>query len=470
MSVAAHADLILRGGRVHTVDPHDRIVDAVAVAGNRILAAGSDDQLAALTGPQTNVVELRGRSVLPGFVEAHNHMSAYGTAKMGIDCKAPGMDSIAALTVAIRERAQRTPPGRWIHARGYNDTRLAERRHPHRSDLDAAAPEHPVIVTRTCGHIVAVNSRALGQAGITDETPNPAGGVYERANGRLTGVVFEAAQGPLLAAAAHSRAELREALAIASRDWLRAGITSSHEAGTGGDQHIHALQDCVRDASLGVRVYFTVWLALGITQALAYLDSGLQTGFGDDRLKLGPFKVMVDGASSGPTAATRADYTSAVGLRGILYYEQPELDALVERAHVAGYQVTAHTVGDRAIEMMLDAYEKVLAQHPRQDHRHRIEHCAICPPDLVDRIARLGVLPVIQPAFFWEFGDGYLRRRRRRLGARRSRPRAPGAASGRSACAAASPRSAPRPLDAQRPVTGRPSGARVRSNRPIPSR
>ena len=403
------ADLILLRGRVHTADAQDRVVEALAVAGERIAGVGSDADVMELADAQTQVVDLDGRSVLPGFVEAHNHMGSYGTKKIGINCKAPGMDSIVALQAAVRERAAGTPPGTWIRAAGYDQTRLAERRHPSRDDLDVVAPDHPVLVTRTCGHISVANSRALDLAGISDATPDPPGGRYDRSDGRNAGVAYDAAQGPLLAASAHSREEYRAALELASRDWLAAGITSAHDAGAVGDQQIPALLDCVRAGTVRVRVYFAVWLALGINQGYTYLDSGLSTGFGDDRLKLGPFKIMTDGASSGPTAGTRQPYISNPDDRGILYYSQEQLDDLVERAHVAGFQVTAHAVGDRAVEMMLDAYERVLAKYPRPDHRHRIEHCAICPPDLVERIAHLGVVPIIQPAFFWEFGDGYLR-------------------------------------------------------------
>jgi predicted amidohydrolase YtcJ len=354
------------------------------------------------------VVDVRGRTVLPGLIDAHVHMGAYGTARMGIDCKAPGMDSIEAIKRAVHEQAQRTPPGTWIRASGYNDTRLAERRHPTRFDLDEAAPDHPVLVVRTCVHIAAANSRALALAGVDDATPDPPGGRYERVDGRNAGVGIDAAIGPLLDASAFSRAEYRQALTIANADFLRAGITSCQDAGAMGGEQIPALLESVREASIRVRVCFMVWVALGIKQGLTYLDTGLFSGFGDERLKLGAFKIMADGASSGPTAATRQPYTSMPHSCGLLYFSQAELDELVERAHVAGFQVTAHTVGDRAIEMMLDAYERVLAKHPRADHRHRLEHCAICPPDLVARIARLNLVPVLQPAFFWEFGDGYL--------------------------------------------------------------
>jgi predicted amidohydrolase YtcJ len=400
-------DFILLNGEVHTVDANDSAAQAIAVRGSRILATGSTDSLRALAGNETEIVDLGGRSVLPGFIDAHVHMGAFGTNKLGIDCKARKLGSIGAIKAAIRECASITPPGTWIRAHGYDHTRLEEQRHPSRWDLDEAAPDHPVIVVRTCVHIAAANSRALELAGIGDDTPDPPGGRYERSDGRNAGIAIDAAIGPLLAASGYSRAEFKHALQLANQDFLTAGITSCHDAGAMSDQQIPALLECVRESSIDVRVYFMVWLALGIKQGLDYLDTGLFTGFGNDKLRLGPFKVMTDGASSGPTAATRHPYTSMPCSCGILYYEQDELNDLVERAHTAGFQVTAHTVGDRAIEMMLNAYERVLAMHPRADHRHRLEHCAICPPDLVARIARLGVVPVLQPAFFWEFGDGY---------------------------------------------------------------
>ncbi|MFN0069947.1 MAG: amidohydrolase [Chloroflexota bacterium] len=403
------ADLVLVNGEIHTVDAGDSIVESIAIGNGRVLATGSSTEMRALGANGAQFVDLNGRTVLPGFIDAHVHLGAFGTNMLGIDCKAPGMQSIDAIKRAIRERARTVPPGTWIRAHGYDHTRLAEQRHPNRVDLDDAAPDHPVLVVRTCVHIAAANSRALELAGISDQTPDPPGGRYERAAGRNSGVAIDAALGPLLAASGHSREEMKTALQLANAEFLRAGITSCHDAGAMSDEQIPALLECVRESSIDVRVYFMVWLALGIKQALQYLDTGLSTGFGNDRLKLGPFKIMTDGASSGPTAATRQPYDSQPCSCGILYYDQNELNHLVERAHLAGFQVTAHAVGDRAIEMMLNAYERVLAAHPKSNHRHRLEHCAICPPDLVQRIARLGIIPVLQPAFFWEFGEGYQR-------------------------------------------------------------
>src|SRR5262249_32408739 len=157
----------------------------VAVGGGRILAAGSDANVRALAAGGAHVVELRGRSLLPGFVDAHCHLPSLGMGMSSIDCKAPGMQSIRALQEAVRQRAATQPPGTWIRGRGYDQSRLAERCHPNRHDWDPVAPHHPVIFTRTCGHIASVNGRALAAAGIDDTTPDPPGGRYDRDGGRL---------------------------------------------------------------------------------------------------------------------------------------------------------------------------------------------------------------------------------------------------------------------------------------------
>ena len=195
------ADLIFTAGRVHTVNAANDVVPALAVGGGRVLLAGGDAEVRALAGPSTRVVELRGRSLLPGFVDGHCHLASLGMATTSIDCKADGMQSIRALQEAVRRRAAGQPPGTWIRGRGYDQTRLAERRHPNRLDWDAVAPEYPVIFTRTCGHIASVNGRALALAGITDATPDPSGGRYDREGGKNLGVAYETAQTPLQVAA-----------------------------------------------------------------------------------------------------------------------------------------------------------------------------------------------------------------------------------------------------------------------------
>jgi predicted amidohydrolase YtcJ len=407
-SSSDQADLILTGGRVHTVDAENHVTEALAVAGNRILFAGSNSDVRASARPGARRVDLRGRSLLPGFIDAHCHFVWLGSAQDEIDCKAQGMGSIDALAQAVRERAAALPAGTWIRARGYDQRRLAEGRHPNRLDLDPVSPDHPVIMTRTCGHICAVNSVAMRLAGVDDTTPDPPAGRFDRDGGRNLGVAYEQAQAPFQQVSALTPAEVRAALLAANRVYLAAGTTSVHDAGGLTGSPIGIAQDLATAGALQVRLYAFALVGLGSQGALSYLDTGLHTRFGDDRIRLGAFKVVTDGSSSGPTAATRLPYCSDPEDAGILYWSQAELDGMIDRAHRAGFQVTMHALGDRAVEQGLNAIERALAAGPRLDPRPRLEHCGICPPDLQQRVRALGVTPAMQPAFFWEFGDGYL--------------------------------------------------------------
>lgn len=402
------ADLIFTGGRVHTVDPQNTIAEAAAVGGGRILAVGGNAEVSALAGPGTRTVELRGRSLLPGFTDAHGHFAGVGAAQAAIDCKAPGMQSIRALQEAVRERAAQQPAGSWIRGRGYDQSRLAEKRHPNRDDWDAVAPEHPVVFTRTCGHILSVNSRAMALAGVDDRTPDPSGGRFDRVDGRNLGVVYETAALAFGQVWGLARHEWREALLRANRAYLATGGTSVHDAGGLVGPPFSQCQDLVRTGEIQVRLYAFTTVNSFEHPLIGMLNTGLHTGFGDDRLRLGAFKVVTDGSSSGPTAATRAPYASDSDDFGILYWQQEQLDDLIGRAHRQGFQCTVHAVGDRAIEQTLDAMARAQSESPREGLRHRIEHCGICPPDLQARVVAQGIVPAMQPAFTWEFGDGYI--------------------------------------------------------------
>jgi len=404
----AHADLIFTGGRVHTVNATNDVVPALAVGGARVLATGSDADVRALAGPGARVVELRGRSLLPGFIDSHCHLPSIGMAVSSIDCKAPGMQSIRALQEAVRARAASEPPGTWIRGRGYDQSRLAEKRHPNRLDWDVVAPDHPVIFTRTCGHISSVNGRALALAGITDATPDPPGGRYDREGGRQLGVAYETAHTPLQVVAMPSAEEFRGALLQADRAYVAAGATSVHDAGGFVGPAFVPGQDLAGAGRLRLRIYAFATVNSRQHPLMGLLGTGVHTGLGDARLKLGAFKVMTDGSSSGPTAATREPYTSNCQDHGILYWDQEDLDELIGRAHRQGFQCTVHAVGDRAIEQTLNAMGRAQREAPRDGLRHRIEHCGICPPDLRARVHAQHILPIMQPAFFWEFGDGYI--------------------------------------------------------------
>lgn len=419
----SHADLIFLNGFVHTVNDRDDVAEALAVRGDRILAVGGRDDVLAHRGPRTRVVDLRGGSLLPGFIEAHCHLPVIGLWGAGIDCKYPAVRSIEEICRAVADRARAAPPGAWIRGRGYDHLKLAEGRHPTRHDLDRACPDRPVQIVRTCGHISAVNSKALEMAGITAATPDPPGGQIDRdERGEPTGVLRESAHMAMLKLARYEDHEVDEALERSARLLLSQGITSAHDAGGYGASTLNAMARAARDGRMKLRVYAMMW---SLTDVEPFLDAaaglGITTGVGDDRFRIGPYKIMVDGSSSGPTAGTREDYASDPGNRGILYYTQEQVNEHYRRAARQGFQLTAHAVGDRGIEMVLDGIEAAMraagvrpgarsaAGLPLPLGRNRIEHCAMCFPDLMERVQRLGIVPVAQPVFFHEFGDGYVR-------------------------------------------------------------
>ena len=251
----ARADLIFTGGQVHTVNAQNDIAEAVAVGGGRILAVGSNCDIRAFAGPGTRAIELRGRSLLSGFIDAHCHLTGLGMGMVSIDCKAPGMQSMEALQKAVHERAASQPAGTWIRGRGYDQTRLRERRHPNRDDWGAVASDHSVIFTRTCGHIASVNSRALALADIMDQTPDPVGGYYDRDGGRNLGVAYETAQTPLQMAALPLAEEFGAALLRANDAYLAAGCTSVHDAGGLVGSAFGPCQALVKAGRLKLRIY-----------------------------------------------------------------------------------------------------------------------------------------------------------------------------------------------------------------------
>ncbi len=404
------ADIIFSGGPVHTVDQRNTIAEAVAVSDGRILAVGSTADVNATAGPETQRVDLRGRSLLPGFIDAHQHFSWLGGAQESIDCKAPGMDSISALQDEVRRRVAAQPAGSWIRGRGYNQDYLAEGRHPNKMDWDAVAPDHPVIFTRTCGHIISFNTKAMEMAGLGPKAPDMDGGRFDRdMDGNIIGVAYERALAPLRGPSEPTREEYRRWLGLANHADLAAGCTSLQDAGGMTSDTLNLATDLLDRGELQVRIYASFMVNALDHPHVPILNTGVRTGFGNDHLRIGAFKVVTDGSSSGPTAATREPYDVDPEDSGIAYWQQSDLDNLIGRAHRGGWQCTVHAVGDKAIEQTLTAMEHAQRDYPREGLRHRIEHCGITPPDLQDRIVDFGIVPVMQPAFFWEFGDGYIK-------------------------------------------------------------
>jgi predicted amidohydrolase YtcJ len=414
-------DLVLDNANIFTVDPALRRAGSIGIIGDRIVAVAQRGELARFDTGRT--IDLDGHFVAPGFNDAHNHMQMYGASLNEVPLNGGAVRSIEELVAAIADRASSTPAGAWIVGSGYDHNKLAERRHPTCHELDRVSPVNPVLLNHTSGHFATLNSAAMRLARI-GEVDVPDGGVVAVDDqGRPTGLLEEQAQ-QLVRSLVHPRsvAEMATNLGLASDRYLSEGITSCQEAGVGGilgtaePVEVAAYQQARRANRLRVRV--TMMASVDALHGCAHhaddnepfaLDLGMHTGFGDDWLRYGATKIFADGSLMGCTAAMFEDFDGQPGNNG--YFQMPEarLHELILAAHRSGWQVATHAIGDRAVSSVLDAYESVLRQHPRADHRHRIEHAGMTRAVDVARIARLGVIPVPQARFVSEIGDGMLR-------------------------------------------------------------
>ena len=408
-------DLIVTSANVLTMDGRDAPASAVAIRGGRIVAVGRDQDALAFRQPGTRVVDAGGRTVLPGFIEPHNHMVGYGTALIGVDARTPPNETIADIVTRVRQAAAALPPHRWILGRGYDDTGLRDMRHPTRRDLDQASTEHPIVIWHNSGHLTVANSKALALAGITAGTADPPGGRIGRFEGSAEpdGVLYEAPAQTLVTRLipAYEEAELADSFRRAQDEFLRQGVTTIHDAHVSRLRGIDIL-DTYRtmhaSGALKLRVnMFMQW------DYLKELDFAPAPGSGDDRLRVAGCKIVSDGSIQGITAALREPYYCNEGEKGWLIYEQAELDEMVLTLHRRGYQIAIHANGDAAIDSVLLAYERALRAVPKADHRHRIEHCQVCHPEHLERIARLGVIPNFFANHVYYWGD---RHRNRFLG------------------------------------------------------
>jgi hypothetical protein len=413
----AVADLLLVNANVLTMDPVRPRARAVAIAGGRIAAV--DPARGELRVRE--VADLGGATVLPGFHDAHNHMSWFGLSLAEADLRPGAVADLGELYAAVTRQAAATAAGDWVVGAGYDQNKLEA--HPDRDGLEKAAPGRRVWLRHTSGHMCVVSSAILAELGMSERAVDvPGGKVVTDAGGRPTGLLQERAQ-ELVAdlVRPYPVAVLAGAIARASDVYLSEGLTSVTEAGIGGGWIGHtpvelAAYQAARDSGgLGVRA--ELMIASDVLHPLGAhaddglelgLDLGIRTGFGDDWLRIGAMKIFTDGSLIGRTAAMHEDYEGTPGDRGYFQDDQAELTARIISAHRSGWQVAAHAVGDRAIDLALDAYTQAQRRYPRPGARHRIEHYALTRPGQVERTAQLGVIPVPQGRFATELGDGFL--------------------------------------------------------------
>ena len=388
------ATLILVGGTIYTANPSHPKAEALAIAGERILRVDTRQDVEALRGSSTRVVDLGGATVVPGLQDAHGHVASLGTGLSQLDLTdTPDIAHIASLLAA---RALHTSGDHWIEGFGWDQNRWPVKTWPTAADLDAASPNHPVALQRVDGHATWANSRAMSLAGITRTTQDPPGGRLIRdASGAPTGVLVDAAQSLVERVVPNPTPEELEAgILAADRELSRVGLTMVHDAGA-SSATIAAYQRLVAAHRLNTRLYVMInsssdttreWFARG-----PLVDPS-------QRLNVRAVKMFADGALGSRGAALLADYSDEPGNRGLLVTAPEALEATTKAAVQAGFQPCTHAVGDRANRQMLDIYERVEAEVPgMRALRPRIEHAQILASPDVPRFAALGVIASMQP-------------------------------------------------------------------------
>ena len=381
----------------------------VAIRDGRVAYVGEADEARRRGGPRAEVIDLAGRVALPGFVESHSHPILLGRYLEEVDCRY--CSSLEEIVEALRERAAKTPSGRWVVGNGYDHTLLKEARHPTRRELDQASDEHPILLRNITVHNVVANTEALRLADVTAKTPDPEGGrIGRRPNGEPDGVLWEWAQDLVHSHLPETSVEdIRRQLGSAADEYLSAGVTSVVDAALG-------LANGMRDAEAYARVAKEGGLPVRLGAAIVYplwkelqgeAGPGLEWPGDPERVRPLAVKFFQDGSIQIRTAALRQPYYGETepADEHHLIWPQEVLERMVVDAHSSGWQIWTHGNGDAAIGSILEAYDKALTSNPRADHRHRIEHCQTAGEDQLDRIRDLGVAVSFFAPHVWYWGD-----------------------------------------------------------------
>ena len=394
------ADAVFYKGNIYTVDEKNPKAQALVVRGDKLIYVGSTEEASKWIGTGTKVVDLEGKTVLPGLIDAHLHFPGEGTKQLQIDAFWKPKQEILD---AVAEEYRNAKPGEWIKGRGWNQEVWDPAVFPTKEDLDKVAPDIPVILTRTCGHATWVNSKALEIAGITNDTEDPVGGeILRDANGEATGILTDQAQ-PFVTQHVpdFSDRQYIEALQLASKEVLSYGLTTVHDLGSGFEM-IDLMKQLYESGDLKVRLYTmarvpgrptTEELLTGLGDILANKP---EIGLYNNHLTVRCVKISSDGSLGARSAWMLEDYSDRTGHPGNGKFSDEEIYQIVKKVRDAGWQVAIHAIGDACNRQTLDAMEKVLKKQPMEDHRYRIEHAQIVALEDIPRFAELGVLPSMQ--------------------------------------------------------------------------
>jgi len=384
------AHLILKNANVITMNPRQPAAELVAIGGNRVMLVGGNGDLESVRGAETRIIDCQGKTVVPGFNDAHCHFFSLLRKLLSIDLSPQSVGSIADMKEVVRRQAQNAPPGTWLSGTDYNEFYIKEQRCPNRWDIDEVVPDHPVVLAHRSLHACVLNSLALDMAGINRETPDPPGAVIERdlETGEPTGLLFEMlgyirekVMPPL------SEEEIARGVALANQHYLSLGITSIQEATFVNNLSRWQTLKRFKDAGM---LKSRISMMFGFQALDEFQGAGLAMGSGDNQLRLGGVKIL-------PSETT-----------GELIPSQAELNRQALHTHQAGFQLAFHAIEESTVEAAIVALGHALSQLPQNDHRHRIEHCSECPPHLLERLKKLQAVVVTQPPFLYYSGERYL--------------------------------------------------------------
>lgn len=408
-------DAVVENARIRTLDPERPTAQRMGIWQGRII--GFDEELDGIAARQR--FDLQGAPVLPGFHDAHNHLSKTGERLAAVNLRPTAVKTLDELYQAIAEHAATLAPDAWIRAAGYDQNALGD--HPSAEELDKVCGGRPAILEHVSGHMIVANTAAFERAGWADRlnVPDVDGGrVVRDDQQRAHGLLEEKAMGLIMSLVRPSpEEEVVHWLDLGSQQALSYGLTTITEPGA-GDPHaignspldFHYYQRALEQGVLGTRMVLMPYCGtlheLPEIKDSFGLDLGIRTGLGDDRLRVGPVKIWSDGSYIGRSAAMHRCYVGEPENTGYLQYAESDLRKMIIQGHLTGWTVATHAIGDAAIDHVLDAFAEAQRLLPRPEVRHRIEHFALTSPEQVERAAQLGVVPVPQGVFISDFGDG----------------------------------------------------------------